>query len=342
MSTGAAPSLTLDLALAAKSRGIRVHVIIKSDNELIERFNSELEAQEITVINFRKSTLFALINLMLSGSRIFRKFGMKLIPFEPIIFPMPGIFELKVPTKVQKEFKIITFMHDPRKHRGDLLPRNFMIKSLYKKAQFPVYFSNYTRKELENQYGYRNPPNLVMAHPIPSLAARLGKSQRRSKNYILLIGRNKRYQNYKSIVDFWLAKNGNFPEVSLVLAGKNVSEFDSQENRISTEDRWLNEIEFGELVFGARALVLPYLEASQSGPASLAMALGKNIIYRTVGGLTEQLSNYENAIPYTNDSELEKAIQSVEFANDIEKNENIDWEKSWFPLLDILQCGEVN
>jgi hypothetical protein len=339
MSTGAAPSLTLDLALAAKSRGIRVHVVIKSDNELFERFNSELETQEITIIKFRKSVLFALLNLMLSGKSIFRKFGKKLIPFEPIIFPMPGIFEFKVPTKVQREFKIITFMHDPRKHRGDLLPRNFMVKSLYLKAQFLVYFSNFTKKELESQYGYRNPPNLVMEHPIPSLATRLEETKRKSNDYILLIGRNKRYQNYKSIVDFWLAKNGNFPNMSLVLAGKNVSEFDSQESRILTEDRWLNENEFGELVLGARALVLPYLEASQSGPACLAMALGKNIIYRPVGGLTEQLSGYGKAIPYSNDSELDKAIQFVEIKHDLEKNENIDWERSWFPFLDF--CNVV-
>jgi glycosyltransferase involved in cell wall biosynthesis len=339
MSKGAAPGLALDLALVAKSQGRNINLIIKSDNELMERLTLELQPNEITILNFKKSILFALMNLIRNGELIFSKIDKKLIPNEPMVIPMPGIFEYKIPKRIKEKYSIFIFIHDPARHRGDFLPRNFMIKNLYLKSQHVIYFSNYTRMELNKRYGNRNKPSFVLSHPIPSLVERITNVRESEKKYLLLIGRNKKYQNFQRIVDFWIKNEVEFPDLSLLIAGKNVSRYANLDRRIFTEDRWLSEIEFGELMLGAEVVVLPYLEASQSGPASLAIGMGKKTIYSRIGGLPEQLFGYKNGLSFSSDLELLNTLRIFGAAPKSEKIEIRDWKDGWLPFLGFLESG---
>ncbi len=59
---------------------------------------------------------------------------------------------------------------------------------------------------------------------------------------------------------------------------------------VRVENRWVPEGEIGALLAWADALVLPYVEASQSGVAPAALAAGRFVIATDVGGLGEQLA----------------------------------------------------
>ncbi len=56
------------------------------------------------------------------------------------------------------------------------------------------------------------------------------------------------------------------------------------------EKRWVPEEEVAELLAWADAVVLPYREASQSGVAAAALAMGRFVIATRVGGIPEQLA----------------------------------------------------
>jgi glycosyltransferase involved in cell wall biosynthesis len=60
---------------------------------------------------------------------------------------------------------------------------------------------------------------------------------------------------------------------------------------VTVENRWVPDSEIGALIAWADILVLPYVEASQSGVAPTAIAAGRIVVGTRVGGLTEQLSN---------------------------------------------------
>ncbi len=58
---------------------------------------------------------------------------------------------------------------------------------------------------------------------------------------------------------------------------------------VSVENRWVAEDEIAGLLAWADAVVLPYLDASQSGVAACALAAGRFVVATDVGGLREQL-----------------------------------------------------
>jgi glycosyltransferase involved in cell wall biosynthesis len=60
---------------------------------------------------------------------------------------------------------------------------------------------------------------------------------------------------------------------------------------VTLERRWVPEAEVPHLVAGARAIVLPYTEASQSGVVALAMAAGVPVLATRVGGIQDQFSD---------------------------------------------------
>lgn len=77
-------------------------------------------------------------------------------------------------------------------------------------------------------------------------------------------------------------------------------------------DRYVPDAEIPRFFGAADAVVLPYLRASQSGVAHIAMAQGKPVILSRVGGL-EALERYEGAtlVPPGDAGALAKAMESV-------------------------------
>jgi glycosyltransferase involved in cell wall biosynthesis len=60
---------------------------------------------------------------------------------------------------------------------------------------------------------------------------------------------------------------------------------------VTVENRWVPDGEISDLIGWADVVVLPYVEASQSGVAPAAIAAGRLVVGTRVGGLAEQLSN---------------------------------------------------
>jgi glycosyltransferase involved in cell wall biosynthesis len=83
-------------------------------------------------------------------------------------------------------------------------------------------------------------------------------------------------------------------------------------NKITLIDEYVPDEEVNIYFSAADTVVLPYLRASQSGIAHIAMTFGKPVIVSEVGGLKESMANYEGTffIPPGDVDSLRKTILS--------------------------------
>jgi glycosyltransferase involved in cell wall biosynthesis len=113
-------------------------------------------------------------------------------------------------------------------------------------------------------------------------------------------------------------------------------------DRISVRDGYVPDKEVGEYFERCDAVVLPYLDATQSGIAQIAFAFEKPVIATTVGGLPEVVHDGETGVLCEpgDPAELSKAIQRFyELKKDVDFAQNIrdDAERfSWEHMVDTI------
>jgi glycosyltransferase involved in cell wall biosynthesis len=84
-------------------------------------------------------------------------------------------------------------------------------------------------------------------------------------------------------------------------------------DRITLVDRYVSDAEVGKYFSAADIVVLPYLRASQSAVAHVAMAFGKPIIVSRVGGLQESMADYKGTyfVPPADPAAIRDAILGI-------------------------------
>ena len=150
-----------------------------------------------------------------------------------------------------------------------------------------------------------------------------------SSEYVLLFGKIKPYKGVETLLEAARKvrkKLGN--KFRVIIAGKGSKTFLDSLLRtddleyIHVQNGYIPDIEIPKLFRNARFLVLPYIDASQSGVMSLAYTFSKPVIVSNVGSIaeyvehgvtglvfepgdTEQLSNYIEELVVNNDKCIE-------------------------------------
>lgn len=108
-------------------------------------------------------------------------------------------------------------------------------------------------------------------------------------------GRIRAYKGLDLLRDAWPLLRAMHPGATLRVLGEGDAEACapglSGLPGVTVERRWVPDAEMAIEVASARVLVLPYREASQSGVAPIALALGVPVVATAVGGLAEQVAN---------------------------------------------------
>lgn len=109
----------------------------------------------------------------------------------------------------------------------------------------------------------------------------------------LFFGRLRAYKGLDLLRDAFALLHARHPQASLRVVGEGDAEACapgiSALPGVTVESRWVAEAAIPALLAEADALVLPYREASQSGVAPQALAMGVPVIATPVGGLMEQV-----------------------------------------------------
>jgi len=134
-------------------------------------------------------------------------------------------------------------------------------------------------------------------------------------DYILFFGRMYKYKGLKVVIEAQPIVNNSFPDLKFVIAGRG-DDLEEQKYKIKGNDSfiifdyYLSDNEVNYLFDHTQFIIVPYLEASQSGVIALAFSYGKTVVASNVGSIPEIVDNNHNGliIPQNNHIELANAI----------------------------------
>ena len=130
-----------------------------------------------------------------------------------------------------------------------------------------------------------------------------------TKEYDLIIGRQKSYQNTITVVKWWTKLQPDIKQDRhLIVAGKLTffAKFCLKGlPRVTLLNRWLSDNEFGKLIHHANRVICIYREASQSGIIAAAQSCSTPVLVSDVGGLKEQIEEFGGGLVTTLSSKSE-------------------------------------
>ena len=218
----------------------------------------------------------------------------RIAELEVIILPMASPWDLFLGRAFRRKgIRVVRMIHDASPHPGEKFPPKFWIKWLCQDSNKIITFSNYVASTLV-QNGYA-PINKIKIGKLPSLDIGMNSlpSSELPRQSFLFMGRGKKYKGLKQLLEAWPSV-GDADSI-LTIAGES-HRVPPNSPRVRHIDHWLGDDEVLELVRNTDVVVLPYLEASQSGIIPIALSSKRPVVITPVGGLSEQVSPNKNGL----------------------------------------------
>ncbi len=220
------------------------------------------------------------------------------------------IFILKIFRLFKKN--IIYTVHDGIMHGGESRALDqYIIFSSIRAATKIVFLTNYVQTIVKAEVKFHG-TSYVIPHGIISLPGVLESKPLSIPPKILFIGRISRYKGVELLFD--LKKYLRHKDIVITIAGKSNYPIDTScLGDIIFIDKWLSESEVVSLLNNSDILILPYLEATQSGVVTLAIDAQIPVVVTDVGGLREQ---FESAAPVFVEPNTKSIASGVDFILD--------------------------
>ena len=353
---GAGPVYSIEFAQALLEKQVPILAIVSNYsgniNEwmLLSRKFRNLSLVTIDTYTNKKDFVIRSLNICLFAKlvRIIRKYSPDYV-FTPMIHPWHNLVISLLPRKI----KIIKVIHDVAPHLGE----SNLFSMLMNKADIffsdrLVVLSQHSRKELEKAGIKKN--ICISPHANFSYYSKYNDlaTERKIYNKVGFFGRINKYKGLDVLLESWGMIKDTNPKLKLLVAGNGdcqeyVGSFNRYKDSMEICNRWISDEEVAKLLSSVDLIILPYIEASQSGVIPLAFALGKPVVVTNVGGLKEQVPDGCGLIiPPNNPKALSDAI--CELYNNPSKildmgadariyaQNVLSWDKSAAILLDNL------
>jgi glycosyltransferase involved in cell wall biosynthesis len=200
---------------------------------------------------------------------------------------------LVAPALAAAGIAFVPVVHDASPHPGDFsLAWRWRFTREIGAARAAVTLSDAVAENLAD----RLPRLPLIRMRLPALlASRSGHKAREAAHglRLLFFGRVRAYKGLDLLRDAFRQLHAMDPAASLRIVGEGDAEACAPGigllPGVTIENRWVAEAEIPSLIAAADAVVLPYREASQSGIAPQALAMGVPLVATAVGGLPEQV-----------------------------------------------------
>ena len=203
-------------------------------------------------------------------------------------------------------------VHDGKMHGGEQDNRTQrQIICTMKMSTHLIFLSDYVRDLVKKNF-HIDKPCMIVPHGLIDYGE-LAESHRQSaKPTLLFLGRVSKYKGVDLLMEA-MKQVDDSKYSKLIIAGKWGCALPDDYNRQKTEivDKWLTNDEILHYLSLADIMLFPYLEATQSGVATLAINYLKPSIVTKVGAFAEQFD--EDAVVFVppNADEFAKAINSL-------------------------------
>jgi glycosyltransferase involved in cell wall biosynthesis len=277
-------------------------VYINSKNNLKKDITKQilLLAKKDLKIDLKEKS-FSLINLYLQMGQQQEKFDSNITN----IFLMSSHRDWPIWKKISANKRVL-LIHDFKSHMGDLYPFPWTIRTRIWGGGNFFCLSRFVSDQVAAKMSIV--PSVV---PFPFLESI--NSSFPNANRILVLGRMRKYQGLRRLkkIDEELKKYVR-EDVHWVIAGAGKIRKNWLPENTEIINRWLTESEIENLIKLSSLQLLPYSEATQSGAVLYANKFGKPVVVTPVGGLLEQVTNFENGIisKTTDEADIAEAINS--------------------------------
>lgn len=297
----------------------------------------KLELERLIIIKTYENVLTLINNTILflfKKNEVIRNLGTE-YEIAYIYCPMVTYWSRFINQKIGKKYKTCVVIHDPIPHSGDKIKKivcaAFGQERLYKNASVIVTHSRKFIKFIEEKY---NKKDKVCYIPLGrhdfykkySCNIRYKGYKKDAVNF-LFFGRIEPYKGINILLEAYRKLKSEVDHVTLTIAGAG-KHFNIKENDINLdiniENRWIEDDEVESFFCGENVvLILPYLDATQSGPVLIAMEYDVPVIGTKTGGLEEQIQEGKTGllVEAGNVEQLMKAM--LEIANNIELREEL-------------------
>jgi glycosyltransferase involved in cell wall biosynthesis len=220
------------------------------------------------------------------------------------LFLMPHPWDLFISLAMnRKSVSIFTCIHDVEPHPGELFPPKKFTKLLIAQSSCVITFSKF----IQNQIPVSKASILTR---LPQTRAPINSLDGITHD-VLFIGRIHSYKGlsklpeisheiYKMGRTLSIIGSGNFPE-------------DIPRNSF-LKIGWIANDEFMAHIAQAKLIILPYIEASQSGIASIAVSQRVPIVVMPVGGLQELVNDWDCG-EVSADLSVDKFVEAIKMAS---------------------------
>ena len=275
---GGGARLTRDLSISLSREGNSVTSIIRRECEFSEQISGGLYTTELPKSSWQLFNPWLRHSMCKSILDIFYHNN-----FDGVIFVMSHPWNPYLLKKLAKsKIRTIAIIHDDGAHKGEIWPTHGHLRREINFAQTTVFLSEYVAKKFPKVVN----PNIFSLEALPLIA------NGAKVNRILIAGRIRRYKGIEKIIPYL----DSIPqEFEIMIAGQgSISKIKGLKGRINLINSWIESVEFERLIMESTHILLPYIEATQSGIISIAKLYNCHLIVSEVGGLAEQLANYEN------------------------------------------------
>lgn len=205
-------------------------------------------------------------------------------------------FNLSLP--LMRQFPLVMSIHDPQHHIGDkgqAKTPQFVMDFAYRRAKHVIAHNEAMKNMTIKRFGFSE-DHISIVPLVERGDAAAAPHIKESGNEVLFFGRIWKYKGLDYLIRAEPLITQQVPDVKFVIAGKG-DDFARYRNAMTHPERFEVHNEFvsydkqAELFRRASVIVLPYIEATQSGVIPLAYTYGKPVVASAVGGLPSQVED---------------------------------------------------
>lgn len=357
---GAGPTYSFEFAKALINRGVIVEAIVSSYSENINSWRNlvsiygenKFKLKEVNTYRSMREFLLRSLNI----SRIWMLINhVRRINPDWIFVTMNHPWHSMMLLFLRKKKNRVKIIHDVTPHSGEdsFLTRISKFFDIHTADKWVV-LTEAAKKNLVLK-GIKDGKIAVIPHANFNyyLNNNIFCSTNQLFYRIAFVGRISKYKGLNILLQAFSNVLKKLPNLKLLIAGNGdvgdyEQDFDRLSNSLELNVRWIADDEFAEIMSKVDFLVLPYLDATQSGIIPLAFAFGKPVIASNVGGIPEQIFPGTGVlVPAGNIGALEfEILKMYQFPNRISEmgynsyvyaNKELTWDKSAEKLIDFLK-----
>ena len=241
--------------------------------------------------------VLGLASRLAMGPLTIMRLGRRLRRLSPraAVCAMPGPLDLLMVIALRRiGVPVAVIVHDAEAHPGDGFPLLLRLqRALLRRVDLVIALSNHVATALQANGSLRpGVPVLVTRLPPLAFGPVTLPGVHAGPRRVLCFGRLRTYKGLDLLAEA-LRLLGPRPDMAVRIVGQGPESAALAALRalpgVEVENRWVPEGEITTILNWADIVVLPYVEASQSGIAPTALASGRRVVATRVGGLPEQL-----------------------------------------------------